>query len=872
MLDTYEESPVQEGLNNPLCFTGPASLECHRFMKLIEASGYVEMYLILEKNSFIQLFDLLRWTLMNERPPWMEYRLKADGPTHLDYAGVIHPDLDKSYARPPFLSFRDLDDFRLTYGYSAIREGDVVLEAQERSMQRPMNAMFVEFPGVRSPNEAGLPREYVAFVDCQDTELIKAVLSFGQRLTVNFGDPSQGFKGCWRAEVKAALPGMNLPGTLVLHMLRPKADTRHLPVKADFDYMTALDTQVWLDPDVSDLASQRLVTCANMIYTSMLEDVQRYAIGRDLHENARCKDLFDGFNQNTAQIAAIMSTWDKSKVEAFEALKTSKLPAMYIQGPPGTGKSRFIRDLVKILDLHNHNVLLTAPSNVAADTLATAIETKYPEVGAIRYHSWHHERRAIRQNGSPEQDLTSEISIDPSAAPFTWQRLLAETRLNPQLWKSAKCQHPNFTTMSLNVRALQVAKVETGLSPYFNDRDDPFADVREMLKSNVIASGDEDAKDIYKRREKKLYVDTLNKARAIITTLSNCADSNLHANFVPQICIVDEAGQASELESFLPWVHNTSWSKSPLILFAGDPQQLPPVVKTFKKMKIVHGEERPVNPYAASMKMSHLERMTKLGHPVFLFTTQYRAAAGLSEVYSEVFYGGKLKDGPGTELSNRPKAREAIDFIKQRHHLTDGIPHLFLNVSSGICMTNENSRSRSNLHNVVATINEIQAILKAKLWTQAEIVITTPYRAQAESYRGALHQAKLSDIQVSTTDSFQGQEKECVFWDYVLAKNRTGGYGFVLESSRINLAISRARDHFVLVGDANALDPTPMHIKHLASLNDAERQERERMDADIPKHLRKVIEYFKRCNMTRDIDVAKLEGSKFVNWAECKNY
>ena len=73
--------------------------------------------------------------------------------------------------------------------------------------------------------------------------------------------------------------------------------------------------------------------------------------------------------------------------------------------------------MVKVLDLLNQNTLVATPSNVAADTFATTIETKYPELGAIRCHAWDRERRAVRDHGRPEREARPEIDI--SAATLT---------------------------------------------------------------------------------------------------------------------------------------------------------------------------------------------------------------------------------------------------------------------------------------------------------------------------------------------------------------------------------------------------------------------------------------------------------------------
>ncbi|EKU21967.1 prematurely terminated mrna decay factor-like protein, partial [Nannochloropsis gaditana CCMP526] len=58
-----------------------------------------------------------------------------------------------------------------------------------------------------------------------------------------------------------------------------------------------------------------------------------------------------------------------------------------------------------------------------------------------------------------------------------------------------------------------------------------------------------------------------------------------------------------------------------------------------------------------------------------------------------------------------------------------------------------------------------------------------------------------SHVKVSTVDAFQGAEREVILYSCV----RTGGLGFLDSPNRLNVAITRARRHLVLVGNAQAL-------------------------------------------------------------------
>ena len=57
----------------------------------------------------------------------------------------------------------------------------------------------------------------------------------------------------------------------------------------------------------------------------------------------------------------------------------------------------------------------------------------------------------------------------------------------------------------------------------------------------------------------------------------------------------------------------------------------------------------------------------------------------------------------------------------------------------------------------------------------------------------------------------QGRENKCTIFDVILAFARFGGWGFVTESLRLSVALSRSIDHFVLVCDLAALKPSDRH-------------------------------------------------------------
>lgn len=82
--------------------------------------------------------------------------------------------------------------------------------------------------------------------------------------------------------------------------------------------------------------------------------------------------------------------------------------------------------------------------------------------------------------------------------------------------------------------------------------------------------------------------------------------------------------------------------------------------------------------------------------------------------------------------------------------------------------------------------------------------VIVPYRAQVELISQRLG-AALGDTRhgdkIGTVDSFQGGERDLVVYGFTRS-NSSGQVGFLNELRRINVAMTRARQQLVLVGDS----------------------------------------------------------------------
>jgi superfamily I DNA and/or RNA helicase len=87
--------------------------------------------------------------------------------------------------------------------------------------------------------------------------------------------------------------------------------------------------------------------------------------------------------------------------------------------------------------------------------------------------------------------------------------------------------------------------------------------------------------------------------------------------------------------------------------------------------------------------------------------------------------------------------------------------------------------------------------------------IIVPYQEQAAYIRELLRQAASEyglELQalIATVDSFQGGESDLVLYSFTRS-NRRHAIGFLQEHRRLNVALTRAREQLILVGDSDTL-------------------------------------------------------------------
>jgi hypothetical protein len=108
---------------------------------------------------------------------------------------------------------------------------------------------------------------------------------------------------------------------------------------------------------------------------------------------------------------------------------------------------------------------------------------------------------------------------------------------------------------------------------------------------------------------------------------------------------------------------------------------------------------------------------------------------------------------------------------------------------------------------------ELRRLLRRGL-LPAQVAVITPYEAQARALRGLLAAERAAGIESGTVDGYQGREKEAIVVDLVRS-NDDRQIGFLADTRRMNVALTRARRFLLVVGDGATLAGHPYYDAYL---------------------------------------------------------
>ncbi|MCH2226122.1 MAG: DEAD/DEAH box helicase family protein, partial [Crocinitomicaceae bacterium] len=242
------------------------------------------------------------------------------------------------------------------------------------------------------------------------------------------------------------------------------------------------------------------------------------------------------------------------------------------------------------------------------------------------------------------------------------------------------------------------------------------------------------------------------------------------------VLVMDEAGQCIEPLAWVIFPYADKW------IIAGDPFQLPPTVISDDATR-------------KGFNISILERGFKRCEDVYFLDTQYRMRSSIAGFSSDYFYEGNLKT---------PSKQQ------------DTGSHVVFYDTAGTGYEEERGADGSSLMNS-GELSVIQKLLEGDDENYEELAVISPYAGQVQLLTNELPKLK----RISTVDSFQGQESTTVIISLVRSNN-DGTIGFLKDYRRMNVAMTRAKERLIVIGDSATVGLDPFFSKFLNYVEEME--------------------------------------------------
>jgi hypothetical protein len=288
---------------------------------------------------------------------------------------------------------------------------------------------------------------------------------------------------------------------------------------------------------------------------------------------------------------------------------------------------------------------------------------------------------------------------------------------------------------------------------------------------------------------KQYMVDT---QKAILQTapviVASCIGSYqlIDENVTFPIVVLDESAQTTEPAL----ICSLAVAKADQVVLIGDTRQLPPTITS--------------TDLRDTLGISPMSRLEKIGVDEVTLKIQYRMCPPLLEHPSKYFYGGLVS------CTNNNVSESKANKLPQGFPWPNSLPLTFINSGENNEIIH-NYGGRSNPTEVNMVIRIIKSLIDHGDLNARELAIITPYSKQVQAIRMELsmldtrsqHQ-RFHQVKVGTVDSFQGQEADLVIFSAVRS-NDLKELGFLRDSRRLNVAITRAKKGLVLIGDTKLL-------------------------------------------------------------------
>ncbi len=535
-------------------------------------------------------------------------------------------------------------------------------------------------------------------------------------------------------------------------------------------------------------------------------------------------------------------------------------PLSLLQGPPGTGKTEFIAAFVHFLieKLDVKRILLVSQSHEAVNTAAERIRKHCrrlnTELEVVRFsnregavshglkdvysHAITAEKRELfnAEYRYRVAKLSGALGLD---ADLITKVVEAELHLFKQIdhLESLLAGLDNLGE-SDDIKSLKPivgeldATIRTKLSTEYGltlSQEEKVSQAKPLLLSKLFSEYGVRPNEV--KRVKALARIARDMLDALSTERVNCDEFyarsrqlvtgtcvgigqshiGIHDN-IYDFVIIDEAARSISSELAI------AMQSAKRVLLVGDHLQLPPLYSDAHKTALarrlgINNNKSDLDTVLRSdFARAFNSEYGKQSSATLL--TQYRMAPPIGTLVSEAFYEGKLNNGlraipefyenAPTELCSPVTWLDTSPMEERAHHQSD----------KGVSIYNrcEADQVIETLKRISANTQFISDLTKLKDKDDALIGVICMYAEQKRLIRQKFNQEIWADgfkelVKIDTVDSYQGKENRIIILS-LTRSDRTWSPGFLRAPNRINVAMSRAMDRLLIIGNAD------MWIKH----------------------------------------------------------
>lgn len=545
---------------------------------------------------------------------------------------------------------------------------------------------------------------------------------------------------------------------------------------------------------------------------------------------------------------------NERQLDAFQRVITDG-PISVLQGPPGTGKTAFISKLIHYLYESGlaKNILLVGQSNATVDNVALkalelcqALGTPLTVVrlgneGAVDSQLLHAHPSSIQRKIQNKFHREYDQRINALAS-----RLMLSQGFVSMLSGLHRSLHPLIANLrSLKARLVKIERLgaqsqlsesRDGLidqigvcarrinqiidsyqfkfeTPDVHDfafwellsrkiaEENDITDLLSLKRLNQLINLSQEWIDVLASGEANYDRFLVRTSQLVCGTLVGMGHKNFAINELEfDWVIVDEAGRAQASELMI------ALQSAKRVLLVGDHRQLPPHYDK-KHLKAVSHE---LSIPTSEVIKTDFERAFEVNNGITL-DTQYRMIEPICDIVSSCFYTDE--HGVGALKTGRPGSPSWYEELPYPLNF----PVTWIDSGLGAKRTGESSQGRRSImneHEAEVILHLVKLLCSSATLDNLRQYVTdekpfpigiiTMYQQQKTYLRTELSKAEWAAdirdlIKIDTVDSYQGQENRLIFLSLV-RDNDSSNQGFLGDTPRINVALSRAQERLVIVG------------------------------------------------------------------------